>query len=399
MTSRIDEFLAWFGELAARQMDQQIAAVCLFGSYGWPAYQPAESDINLLLLLHDEADLHAVAEWFRPIWQQAGAVLRRGPWVARLSEFGRFARLSPNFAAELTENGRFLHGALPSLPAIPSADPHETIARLATQAMTASSALLPDLLEPGIAQQRHLELRRLARQLCQEPVPEGETAVVTYSRLRPILDAKINRLPAVRHWHNEKVPTDTALLLPGAQALYRQGTSMVIVLASQTPTQLRETNWPRLAGRLAGKCEGVMLTTAVQLNLSLAYDNPLGLVLRSYQHHWGLNPLAELQTSKRQIMRQAALAAATISLIDLPQAHFTQADDALPTLIHDFQNKLLNLRLQHELLHRLGHLSAYQLPDPLPDREAPLRQRLDAIYRQLDWWAAQYSAEMDQAAA
>lgn len=394
-----DEFLAQLDGMVAGPVGEQIVAICLFGSYGQPAYQPRESDVNLLLLLDDGGDICAVRDRFRPLWDRFGSWLRRGPWVARLNEFHRFVQLNPDFAQELAQNGRFLHGELPPLPPTPTPDPHETMARLATEALTASSALLPGLLDPETAQTRRLALRRLARQLWQEPIPEGETAVATFARLRHLLDAKINRLPAARAWHNEKVPTSTTLLLPGAQALYKQGSYFVIVLADFKPAQVQEASLARLTERLAGKCEGVMLATAVQLSLSLVYDNPLGLALRGYQHIWGLNPLAGLQTSKRQIMRQSALAAANISLIDLPQVHFTQTDDDLHTLIHDFQNKLLNLRLQHELLHRLGHLSSYQLPNPLPERETPSRQRLEAIYQQLDWWAAQYKAEMDQTTA
>jgi hypothetical protein len=399
MIAQIDAVLAGIGDSAARQLGGQVQSICLFGSYGQPYYQPAESDVNLLLLLEDGADVHAVRDWFRPIWQEHGSWLRRGPWVARLAEFHRFVRLVPGFAEELGRNGRFLHGDLPELPPIPSPDPHEAMARQATEALSASSALFPGLMAPPLAEARRLALRRLTRQLWQAPIPEGETAVATFARMRQILDSKINRLPAARFWHNEKVPVGTTLLLPGAQAIFQQGPYMVIALASLNPWPLQEANQERLIQRLQGKCEGVMLTTAVQLSLSLVYDNPLGLVLKSYRHNWGLDLLANLQTSQRQTMRQIAYLATTIGMIDLPQAHFTGSDADLPTLIHDFQNKLLNLRLQHELLHRLGYSQGLEMPEPLPDREASLQQRLEAIYRQLVWWSSHYTVAMDQAAA
>lgn len=394
-----DSMLAEIGRQITASAGEQVVAVCLFGSYNQPAYQPEESDINLLLLLDDAADICAVREQFLPVWEKYGSLLRRGPWVAHLSEFCRFAQLNPDLIRNLTENGRFLHGDLPELPPIPSPDPHETMARLATEAITASSALFPGLLEPTIAEARRLELRRLTRQVGQAPIPPGETAVTTFARLRQSLDGKINRLPAARAWHNEKVPLGTTLLLPGAQAIYQQGPYMVIVLASLNPLPLQEFNQERLVQRLQGKCEGVVLTTAVQLSLSLVYDNPLGLVFKSYRHNWGLDPLADLRTSKRQTLRQIALLAATIGMIDFPQAHFTCSDADLPTLIHDFQNKLLNLRLQHELLHRLGYSQGLELPDPLPGRETPPRKRLEAIYRQFAWWADYYTAAMSQATA
>jgi hypothetical protein len=399
MTAHIDDFLAGMGDLAAQEMSSQIAAVYLFGSYTQPYYQPAESDINLLFLVDDELELHSLWQWFWPVWQQYGEQLRRGPWVLRLSAFHHFVQLDPAFVVQLEETGRLLYGAPPSLGAVPSPDPHEALARQASQALLASAALLPDLLPPEVASARLGDLRRLVRQMWQEPIPEGETAVATYARLRQILDAKMNRLPAARAWYNETTPKKTTLLLSDMQALYKQGSNMVFVLAQFGPARVHETNWTRLFERLVGKCEGVMVTTAVQLSLSLVYDNPLGLVFKSYRHDWGLNPLAALQTSKRQIMRQAALAAAQTAFIHLPGAHFTQDNDALPLIIHDFQNKLLNLRLEYELLNRFAYISQPDMPDPLPDREVPAEQRLAAIYRQFDWWIARYTAEMLQAEA
>jgi hypothetical protein len=397
MISQIDNILEQIGDLATEQLGDQIVAVYQFGSYGQPSYQAGESDVNLLFLLSDEGDIAALREWFLPLWQRYGTWLRRGPWVASLSAFQRYANLHPDFALGLRQNGRFLHGSPLNLPPLPSQDPHESVAHQATQALAASTAVLPGLLEPQTAEARLLDLRRLARQLWGEPVPEGETAVSTFARVRHILDAKINRLPAARAWRSEIVPAETAPFLPGLQSIYKQGPHIVMVLAHLSPDDARQTEWVQMMDRLAEECQGLVLTTAVQLSLSLVYDNPISLIFKSYQHNWGLNPLANLQTSRRQIMRQAAISAATIGLIDLPRAHLTQDDSQLHTIIHDFQNKLLNLRLQHELLNRFGYLSHFTLPDSLPEREAPAAERLTAIYRQLDWWLDLYTTEMLQA--
>jgi len=68
--------------------------------------------------------------------------------------------------------------------------------------------------------------------------------------------------------------------------------------------------------------------------------------------------------------------------------------DAIHVLIHDLQNRLLNVQLEHELLYRLLSFERFDQP-ALPDRDAPSTERLDGIFEQLDWWSAQYVAKMD----
>jgi hypothetical protein len=400
MNAQIIVSLQQITDQLARQMGDQLEAVYLFGSFGRAYYQPGESDVNLLFVLDDEADIHALRQTFLPLWAEYGDLLGRGPWVARRSALARHMALNPDFARHLTQNGRVLH-ATPShqLPAGPPRDIHETLARLTTHSLTASNALLPALLKPDLAAQRTLELRRLARQLWRKPLPAGETAVQTYARVQQILTPKVSELPAARMWNNTKIPAVTAPFLPGLQSLYKQGNNIVMVLAFLSAQHVRETDWAQMTDRLRDECQGVVLTTAVQLCLSLVYDNPLGLVLKQYQHNWGLNPLADLRTSHRQIMRQAARFPSNIELIDLPRAYLTQDDSHLHTIIHDFQNKLLNIRLEHELLRRFGHADEFVNLPALPSRENSSPARIAAIFDSLAWWADNYTEQMQQAEA
>jgi hypothetical protein len=75
------------------------------------------------------------------------------------------------------------------------------------------------------------------------------------------------------------------------------------------------------------------------------------------------------------------------------------SDEALHMIVHDYQNRLLNLRLQHELLHRLHGLEAAEPPTPLPSRAAPFAERVAAVMEHLDWWAGHYAALFEQAPA
>ncbi len=381
------------------QMGHRLTAVYLFGSYTQAHFQPSESDVNLLFVLADNADIQDLREAFLPLWPQHAHWLRRGPWAARAGTLARFRRLNPHFAHHLALHGRLLYAdPLFEIGSLPALDPHELYGRLATQALIASNALLPALLDPATANERRSDLRRLARQLWQKPIPE-ETAVRSYARVQHILGPKIAQLPAARAWNNTTIPTVTAPFLPGLQALYQQGPNIVMVLANLGPQAVRDTAWEQLKDRLAKECEGLVVTTAVQLCLSLVYDNPIGLVLKNYQHSWGMNPIADLTTSRRQIMRQAAALPTTIEMIQLPAAYLTQDDDHLHNLIHDFQNRLLNIRLEHELLHRFGYTPAYTPPASLPERTAPLHGRVRAIFRNLAWWSDFYLDQMLQAEA
>lgn len=82
----------------------------------------------------------------------------------------------------------------------------------------------------------------------------------------------------------------------------------------------------------------------------------------------------------------------------LPHSFLTAAnasDDTLHKLIHDFQNRMLNIQLENELLFRLGLIPAkFVPPEPLPDREASAKQRLTAIFQHLEWWADFYQAAL-----
>jgi hypothetical protein len=107
-----------------------------------------------------------------------------------------------------------------------------------------------------------------------------------------------------------------------------------------------------------------------------------------------MNHLDKLQSSKRQMMRQAAIVPARIEIDELPHAILSQDDEALHRIIHDFQNKLLNVQLTHELLIRFGEVERFTPPEPLPDRTRPAIERIQAILQHTRWWAIFYTEQM-----
>ncbi len=249
-------------------------------------------------------------------------------------------------------------------------------------------------MKPDKAQERVKLARRLARKLWQAPIAEDETAVTTYARIQQKLGPQIARLPAGKAYTNIDIPSVTAPFLPGLQSLYKEADNIVMVLAHLSPQDIQRTAWEQMTDRLTAECSGLVLTTAAQLCISLVYDTPIDLKTQRFQYNWGINHIAKLQSSKRQMMRQAAIAATFIEIDSLPHALLTQDDQHLHTIIHDFQNKLLNIQLTHELLCRFGDVERFTPPEPLPDRSLPSTERLQGIFNQLRWWSEFYTEQM-----
>ena len=378
----------------SRSLGSQLKAAYLFGSFVQGYYQPGESDINFLFIVDDEADFFEIRHYFLPVWAKFGGMLGRAPLIAGESSFECYKHLEPAFMQHLRHNGRLLSGSPYYLANLPLLDVQEATARLATEALKASGILLPSLMGPEKAQERVRLARRLARKLWQEPIPEDETAVTTYARIQQKLGPQIARLPAGKAYTNMDIPSVTAPFLPGLQSLYKEADNIVMVLAHLSPQDIQRTKWEQMTDRLSAECSGLILTTAAQLCLSLVYDTPIDLKTQRFQYNWGINHIAKLQSSNRQMMRQAAIAATFIEIDSLPQALLTQDDQQLHTIIHDFQNKLLNIQLTHELLCRFGDVERFTPTEPLPDRSRPSTERLQGIFNQLRWWSEFYTEQM-----
>ncbi len=376
------------------KLGEQLKAAYLFGSFVQGFFQDGESDINLLFIVDDKTDFFKIREFYFPVWEKFGDVLRRAPFIARAGSFTRLIQVDAILANHLHENGRLLFGSADYLKGFPELDKQEAAARLASEALVASSSLLPTLMPPEKAEESVKIARRLARKLWQAPVDEGETAITTYARIQQKLGPKIARLPAGQAYTNTEIPSVTAPFLPGLQSLYKEADNIVMVLAYLSGNDIEKTDWDQMTERLSSECSGLVLTTSAQLSLSLVYDRPIGLKTRKYQYNWGMDHVAKLQSSKRQMMREAATAPTRIEIQLLPHALLTQSDDQFGRIIHDFQNKLLNVQLTHELLCRFGDVERFTPPQPLPDRSSPSVERLEGIFKHAYWWSEFYTNKM-----
>ncbi|MFQ5436303.1 MAG: hypothetical protein ACE5FD_15665, partial [Anaerolineae bacterium] len=295
-------------------------------------------------------------------------------------------------ARTLKTQAQLLVGEQDYLSHLPLMDPRAEFVALAQEAMTVSLALTPQLLEPGEAKTQLLNLRRLARRVHGSPVPEGETAVNLLARIHLHLRQMEVRLPQIEPWQAERRPT-TSLLLPSLRATYKKPEKqwMIMVFSSLTPQQIINTDWNQLTNRLANRYQGLQITTATQFRLIVEMSEATAIPLRRYDHEWGLDPLGNLEISQSQFMRDAARLPSKIEIDLLPQAYLIAADDEIPKLIHDFQNKMLNIQLEHELLHRIENIEKFVPPEPLPGRETPPLKRVAALFQHLGWWADYYA--------
>lgn len=384
-----------------RKLGGQLEAIYRFsaGPHGYTQTERAE--VNLLIVVADGTNIHALRNLFWPVWQQYSEVLHRAPLVAHQSAFARHLTVNPLLGHYLAHEGQQLFGAPDMLdPYLAPVEPHVTCAHLAAQAMQASVALVPDLVDPETAAASSTQLRLLLQHMQNEAPLDSETDVQIFARLQQILASMVVRLPAPAPRPPVKAPAATSPLLPGLQAIYKEGNKMVLVFTQLTPQQIVSIDWQTLSERLVGQSNGLAITSVEQLSLILTYENPLDLLLRRYRHNWGPDFLPLLAVSPRHILRHAARLPSHILVDALPNAYLTMpagSDEAMHKLIHDFQNRMLNIRLENELLSRIQGLERFTPPTPIPGRDSPPQHRLEAIFQHLDWWTEYYTEHMAKA--
>lgn len=364
-------------------------AVYLYGSLAAPPYQPDESDVNLLLIVANETSLHAARAAFLPLWATHGARLRRAPLVMTPAALARTLRLEPGLAVHLHQHAQRLHGTAELPPAPAPISPRDDLARLALALFQASSALVT-----GDAPAPLLALRRLARTTLRREIGGEETAVALFAQLQEQFQANLPPDPA------SEPEEEPAAAAPGLRAIYRRSAGQTILLFDHLAAErIYAIDWPALAAQLAAPGELLRVITVTQFRLALTHEQPIHLLFKRYDHQWGADPLADWEVTRAAVLRQAARQAARLLADAIPNSYLTRADDQLGDIIHDFQNHILNIHLEHEILRRLGYTQRFQAPRPLLDRTATPTRRIDAIVQHVEDWAAFYAAALDAAAA
>lgn len=375
-------------------LGSQLEALFLFGRQAQQSPRTAVSPPNLLLVLSPDANMHTVRDSFYPLWQAHRAALKQPPLVATRQALRRHLELNPHLALDMLQHGRQLAGQpMPANFFRTRVNPHELYAHFSQELLAASTALS----QSGSPEDDAL-LNELVLQICARPVRASEAAVARFSMVQQGLTAVLNQLPTAQNWTQAAQTGPTSPDIPGLQAIYSENNKNIFVFNQLTPRQLGQINWQTLAQHLPQAAGSLHITTVAQFCLVGLYEKALDLRFNKYQHKWGIPFLARLAPSSRQILRQAARMPSHILVNALPHSFLTAAnasDDTLHKLIHDFQNRMLNIQLENELLFRLGLIPAkFVPPEPLPDREASAKQRLTAIFQHLEWWADFYQAAL-----
>ncbi|GJM41189.1 MAG: hypothetical protein DHS20C20_14710 [Ardenticatenaceae bacterium] len=375
-------------------LGSQLEAVFLFGSQTAKQKATAVSDSNLLLITKPETNIQTIRNSFYPLWQTNKMMLKRAPLIANRRALSRHLQLNPQLALNLLQHGQQLAGDPVSIDIFRTpANPYEIYADLSLKLLDASNALVPNS-EP----ESELTLNRLFRQITNKSAEATDTAVSQFNTVQQAVTAVLNKLPAAKIWHTAAQSGPTSPNIPGLQAIYTENKRNIFVFNQLTPQQIRQINWQTVAQHLPRPDDALHITTVAQFCLMALYDKALDLRFNKYSHKWGIHFLDKLKPSNYQILRQAARIPSHILVDALPHSMLTATnanDETLHKLIHDYQNRMLNIQLENELLFRLGLIPAkFVPPEPLPEPDVPASERLDAIFQHLDWWTDFYQTAL-----
>lgn len=372
--------------------DELLTAV-LFGDLAGGYFQVGESTVDLLLLTKGEPPWQELREAYRPVWQQHGPHLRRAPLVASQASWQRYAFLKPHFVYQVENTGQILQGTL-SVTGVVN-DQLLAYGELCCRARDASASLAPGLLHPEARANAQQNLRGLARQLGSAPLnAQSDVALLALvqTRLNLMADALGLAEPDLPEQPDAPPP------LPALLAIYEKVDQLMLIMPDLDADTLTSIDWPEVAERVAADYGSLHLCTPRQLQAALQYYSPISLKLRHYDHAWGIDFLADLPVEMRLVFLEAARTPAQIQLEALPSAYLAATDEELGKLVHDFQNRLLNVQLQHELFQRLLKIDR-ALPDqPLLRREYTFPERVASTMYHLNWWADHYLSLATQAA-
>lgn len=375
-----------------KRLGSQLELFCLFGSITQNHYRPGRSDLNLLVMVAEDVSLHHLRQLFLPLWANYRQLFKRPPLIATRSQLVRYLQLNPLLAQHILECGQSLTGTMALLSHIPIVNEVDDVAYWAQMALKASAALAPQLLgaENGCLQQMESLNRRLLGQ------PAAATPAETFTNIQLKLQQMIAQIPAGQ-WPWPMPKTVESPTQPNLVAIYQEADCQILLIPPLSKNLLAELDWTSIAARLQQRGQFLRVAMPTQFKLALFYEQPVELVLNQYQRVWGQDLLRGLTVPDLVLFRACGRHVSNLLVSELPAAYLTAGDDeAVHRVIHDLQNRLLNVHLQHELLQRFGRLENSLPPPPLPGRESPSPQRIEAIANQLNWWASRYWGKMIQ---
>lgn len=379
-------------------LGDNLKALYLYGSLATGIYQANQSDINLLAVIEDDVDLNNIRTILKPVWQEYGSVLKKSPLISTADSLNRHLTLNPILAHHLQTQGKLLEGQ-DLLPGPVDIDPLERISRFVTMAIDTSLAVAPSLLSEKKAQEVTTNLKSLYRQYWAKLVNKEDLPIELLASVYEGLLSELEAYP--QFFFEEQEVVAAPPLLNELRAIYEIENRLILVFPDLEPEdmveRIKSTNWKAVADRVTEQYQGLQVSTAAELRMILQFNTPANYHLQSYTHAWGIDPLAGIQISPWRVYRDLARYPSELLLSTLPHTYISTADADLAMLVHDLQNKLLNVQLRNELLCRIDQIEVTLPPYPIPGRDEPISIRIDAICSHLDWWVDYYSSAMHEA--
>jgi hypothetical protein len=379
------------------ELGEGLLALYLFGSAARGQYVPGRSDVDLLLVVDPAMPLVAAREAFRPLWERHATALGHGPLVATPDDLTLHLKLFPSLHRALLADARRFHGQsmLKHLPPPPPPDPVEEAAYIAARAITHATALTPKSLPPEKTRRLTRLLDRLARRVTGVNPPESLTPaqalVAVHARLRELAGS----MPQF-DWPGQPPSGELPDLLPGCLAFYHWEKHLITVLERVDEETLSGVDWEEVGAAAEDARAQFGLATPWQLRLVASRLWVDSLFFKGFEHMWGADVLGDLEADEATLLRQLARVGSEQRVEKVPLDYLTIEDNAIPMLIHDTQNVLLNAGLRAELFARFTGRD-FDLPDwTPPGREVPQSERVAAtwerwrevtVYYARLWWA------------
>ncbi len=383
--------------------DSQLKSLYHFANQSLHPTVPGLSDLTLMALVTDTTSLEYVRAAFLPLWPQTRPALYRPLAAATTATWQRHLDLNPIVAHHLAHRSQHLWGSeTPVTRKLPPLT--ERAAFMADVVMQASQALTAPVLSPVDAPLYAEWLQGVAHLLGLSPSRKAEP-VSLFAAIQTRLGALLPKVELSPDPANLLAPfrpaeppplADAPAILPELQAIYEKADRLIFVLPDQPLPQWEKIDWLAVAKTITGECAALQIATTSQFRLAVSYHYPVHYVLRSYRHLWGEDVLADLPVTRRRLWQDAARLPSLLETVQLPQRYLAAADDELSAVIHDFQNKLLNVQLRHELLLRMKLVHKTTPPQPLPPRTDPPARRIAGIFQHLNFWANLYFGLMQQ---
>jgi predicted nucleotidyltransferase len=374
------------------ELDEYLLSLYLFGSAARGQHAPGRSDIDLLLVVAPAMPLAAARSAYRSLWQRYADTLGHGPLVATPDDLALHLELIPSFHRALLTDAIRLHGepVLKHLPPPPPPDPIKHAAYVAARAITLASALTSEALPPDKVQRLTWGLNRLAWRVTDIQYGRALTPLEAILTLHAKLREFAAEMPQFG-WHGTPPSGDVPSLLPGCRAFYQREQFLITVLERVDEETLSDVDWDQVSAAAQDAHALFGMATPWQLRLVAKQMWVDSLYFAGFEHIWGADILGDMKADEATLLRQLARSASEQRVEKVPSTYLYIEEAAVPKLIHDSQNMLLNAGLRAELFARFAgrefDLSAWTAPG----RETPQPERVEALWQRWRELAAHYT--------